>query len=354
MPTEILHVDSTPASFTVGNYPLATLLSGPAYHFTLAMDLASTDAGYGGGSFQGVLTPDGPGGLWLFDRKLQLYSAVTDLLVAEVGPLTWPAGAAIQGTVTIDSGVSSLTVEGADSGDGQVTFVTEDCFSSTTLGVGQFSDHLTFLLLGSVSSLDDAVPDPPPGPPAPPPPVLVDHAEAALARLPQQFLGKPKIELLVRALSEPIQRFEEVAFDVLTKRWVDTAEGAQLEVVGRKVGQPRTDASQDDDIYRRFIRARIATNRSSGTLRDLIKVTRLVIDSPGTTVTIRDRPPATVEVALRGLATSLELANVLLLFLKVAKSTSVRLVITFFNHEPLFRLDVGPGFGQGHLLSSVE
>src|SRR5690349_3946784 len=82
-------------------------------------------------------------------------------------------------------------------------------------------------------------------------------------------------EKLLAILATPFQSLENTLQDLLTKRSIDTAEGAQLDVIGKLVGQPRN--GLDDDTYRRYCRARIATNRSNGTNENLITITDLIV-----------------------------------------------------------------------------
>lgn len=102
----------------------------------------------------------------------------------------------------------------------------------------------------------------------------IDHATAAVNRLPQQF-RKPKIEALVRIFCAPMAALEQAFIDLLTKRTVETAEGEQLNVLGRIVGQRQVNVT--DTTYRSLIRARIRANKSSGMGDQILLVVRLVL-----------------------------------------------------------------------------
>lgn len=155
----------------------------------------------------------------------------------------------------------------------------------------------------------------------------VDHVAAALARLPQQFRGKPKIEALLTALVTPCASLEDALWQLLVERGVDSAIGAQLDQLGGVVGQERGGLSDAD--YRRYIRARIAANRSRGNFEDLIRVANLVINDDAATIeTVTQN--GTVVVRLRGVLATDSLAGVVLSFLQDSVSGGIRVVLESF------------------------
>lgn len=184
-----------------------------------------------------------------------------------------------------------------------------------------------------------------------------DQVATALSRLPQQFRSsaQPNIEAFMRILAAPLQDVQRAALDVLLLRTIDTAVGAQLDWLGRVVGQPR-DGVVDDELYRRYLRARIATNRSKGRFVDLIKIARLVVDEDSLRVVALNEGTATVRVRLADIAVASDVAAVLILFLREAKTAGVRLVLEYSEHTPdtTFTLDTGPGLDVGHLATALE
>lgn len=106
---------------------------------------------------------------------------------------------------------------------------------------------------------------------------ITDHADAAVARLPGQYKGKPRIEALVRSIGKQTQDLEDAAFTVLLGRSVDTAVGPTLDDVGAIVGQPRQ--GFDDDFYRILIYVKIAENFSNGAYRSVVAAFRLITKS---------------------------------------------------------------------------
>lgn len=97
----------------------------------------------------------------------------------------------------------------------------------------------------------------------------MDYVSVALSRLTNQFENSPRLLALVAAMVAPIQTLEGVANDIRAKRWIDTAEGKQLDGAGYIVGEPRL--GRDDDTYREAIKFRIFVNTSNATPQDLIR-----------------------------------------------------------------------------------
>lgn len=83
------------------------------------------------------------------------------------------------------------------------------------------------------------------------------------------------IRKLLKSWLGGVQYLEDVLQQLYSERRIDTAEGAQLDILGKLVGQKRDGLT--DDAYRRYIRARVSTNRSKGTLSEIIKVADLVV-----------------------------------------------------------------------------
>lgn len=68
---------------------------------------------------------------------------------------------------------------------------------------------------------------------------IIDQKELMISRLLSQFDGKEKLEGIVGALGEALNGFETTLNDLEFKRWLDKAEGAQLDGLGQIVGQSR-------------------------------------------------------------------------------------------------------------------
>lgn len=177
-----------------------------------------------------------------------------------------------------------------------------------------------------MSNFNWQIPDAPPFPPLVSVPAgSIDHVNAALNRLCEQFRDRPNVIALVTALVTPCQSLEGALFDLFVKRTIDAAFGATLDALGNIVGQPRNGLSDAD--YRPYIRARVATNRSRGLPEDLIAIARLVLTALGYTFTVVRTPIASVIVRALGVATTDALGAALISFLRSAVVGGVRIVL---------------------------
>lgn len=143
--------------------------------------------------------------------------------------------------------------------------------------------------------------------------IEIDHQGLAESRLVTQFKESVNLIAYIRELLSEANEVEDVNQQLLEERWVDTAIGAQLDVLGVIVGQPRgytiaptkdffgfdtsigsgtfgtdgngvgaeflslTDTEYgegefDDDTYRIMIRAKIRKNRTDCTIEDVIAI----------------------------------------------------------------------------------
>lgn len=161
-------------------------------------------------------------------------------------------------------------------------------------------------------------------------------------------------EKFIATLATPFQSLESALQQLLTERSIDTAVGEQLNVIGRIVGQTRN--GLDDDTFRRYCRARISTNKSTGVVEDLITVTDLIVYDDDAGYEVIGQGTATVKVTVQDIAITEDLAAVLLAFLRDTVSAGVRLVVQYGISAPAgwFQLDSGPGLDQGKLVGALD
>lgn len=152
-----------------------------------------------------------------------------------------------------------------------------------------------------------------------------DHVAIALGRLPQQFKDATKLQAFISAFMSESQALENAMQDLLTMRTLDNAVGAQLDVIGKKVGQARN--GLDDDDYRRYCRARVAANRSNGVPEDLIKVAKAATADALAKIIINNSGTAALILRVASVVSDDTAANTLLDLLHVAVSAGVRLVL---------------------------
>jgi hypothetical protein len=121
-----------------------------------------------------------------------------------------------------------------------------------------------------------------------------NHAGYGNSLLPSQFSESTDLEALIASLigdtTYGAQELEEVLWDLLTKRFLAGATGAQLDVIGVHLGQPRESAS--DTEYRATLYAKIGINTSQGDAERLIYILNAIAHP--TWIRLRDAPPACV------------------------------------------------------------
>lgn len=106
---------------------------------------------------------------------------------------------------------------------------------------------------------------------------ILNHVDQALARLREQYQGKPNIEALIRSWTLQIQELEEITSDLATNRTVNNAIGIQLDRLGELLNKPRE--GRTDEQYRIVLLAKISQNISRGTPEDVINVFKVLTAS---------------------------------------------------------------------------
>lgn len=165
---------------------------------------------------------------------------------------------------------------------------------------------------------------------------ILDHEERALARLLQQFRGKPRFEGLIAAHASRMQSCEDMLWDLLVCDSIDTATGAQLDDLGDLVGQLR--GQLPDEQYRVFIRARVLVNLSSGTPDELLAIVQMIMAAMGSNAfALREDFPATFVVVVdeRWTGTGV-FPTAVAAILRAARAGGVRSILewsSFWNFE---------------------
>lgn len=161
------------------------------------------------------------------------------------------------------------------------------------------------------------------------------------------------IEKLIMVLAGPAQDIENAFQQLLLNRTIDTAVGAQLDIIGKVVGQARLGLG--DDTYRQYLRARVASNHSQGHFEDLISVATLILNDTGYLVQVQNEGTATVRVLVSQKLLADAVGQVIYTFLLATKLAGVRVVVEWLPSAPAntFTLDAGPGLDVGHLASDV-
>ena len=94
----------------------------------------------------------------------------------------------------------------------------------------------------------------------------INHKDLAESRLATQFRESTNLINYIRTLLVESDNLEQVYRDLLDKRWIDTAEGINLDIIGSIVGQPRILVDATTLFYFGFDGA--AGAQSFGTIND--------------------------------------------------------------------------------------
>jgi hypothetical protein len=165
-----------------------------------------------------------------------------------------------------------------------------------------------------------------------------DVVVRGITRLLSQYAESPNLKDVLTIYLEELGEARDVILDVWCERWIDNADGVQLDVLGDIVGQPRAvvdDAiiyfgfdgditaagfgegrwirvneallptkNLEDPEYRQYIKAKAKTNNSSATrqdIKDLIEVSTGLISYVGGSGAVADiilQNPTTADIAL--------------------------------------------------------
>lgn len=134
------------------------------------------------------------------------------------------------------------------------------------------------------------------------------------------------ITKLLTALAGPAQDVENALQEMLTERAIDTSVGVNLDIIGVIVAQKRQGLA--DEIYRAFLRTKIVTSRSRGTLPSILRITRAMIgNNLSTLVEYDNQGIATFIVRILGNVIPDVIATGLLYFLQLGASAGVRVIV---------------------------
>lgn len=101
--------------------------------------------------------------------------------------------------------------------------------------------------------------------------------EDALALFSGQFRDSQKINDFMRCFLRPLDELMSTADDLIENRWIDTAEGKQLDELGAIVGMDRQ--GRTDEKYREAIRFQIFINLSKSEPETMIKAVKVLTNA---------------------------------------------------------------------------
>lgn len=144
----------------------------------------------------------------------------------------------------------------------------------------------------------------------------------SISRLIEYFRRGPRNQALMTGIVGQVQDLEDSAWSLYYGLRLDNATGVNLDVIGRRVGEPRL--GRVDDDYRAAIRTRILVNLSKGRVEDLIAIVRSLL--PNTAVQVAEYWPPALSFSVTSLGVvSFDTMNRMLL---QAKAAGVRLEFT--------------------------
>jgi hypothetical protein len=121
-----------------------------------------------------------------------------------------------------------------------------------------------------------------------------NHAEQAVGRLTSQYSHAERLQSLIRVWAGRVQSLEDAAYDMLTQRWIDAADGNQLDGLGEIVGEDRR--GREDEVYRDALITRIFLNSASGEPESVIRALNFLWGTGN--VAFQEIYPAKIQIAL--------------------------------------------------------
>jgi|SRR6185436_1046527 len=100
-----------------------------------------------------------------------------------------------------------------------------------------------------------------------------DYIEQGLDRLLEQYKNKPRLQGLIEPWLGWIQKLEDAVWEVITLRYLETGSGAQLDILGKILGAPRANLS--DENYRVRLKAQGIILRTKGNPVDIESLLQL-------------------------------------------------------------------------------
>lgn len=146
-------------------------------------------------------------------------------------------------------------------------------------------------------------------------------------------MSETNYQKILRILLKPLNTFERAAQQMATMRFVNNATGETLTMLGKLVGQ-RRDGVVDDELYRRYVRTRIAVNASDGIPEEMYTITKLVVTEDGAEFVLDNQGTAAFVMRIVGAETDWEVAEVLIGFLRKAVDGGVRVILEWLTAAP--------------------
>lgn len=146
-------------------------------------------------------------------------------------------------------------------------------------------------------------------------------------------MAETNFQKIVRILLKPFNTLEQASQQMATMRFVNNATGMTLTLLGKLVGQARN-GIDDDELFRRYVRARIAANSSSGTGEEMYTITELVVTETGVELFLDNQGNAGFVMRLQSTAIEWDVVDILLTLLRKAVNGGVRVLVHWHLSSP--------------------
>lgn len=181
---------------------------------------------------------------------------------------------------------------------------------------------------------------------------ITTHKQDSINNLIFELRKNSNVKDLIEILGDRFQELEDVLSDIYDSQFIDIADTYSLNLIGDMVGMLRPltgDASTNNDKYRALIKAKIAQNRSYGTILDVYNILGLL---GANSILARDIPNAALKLQISGnlLLTLSEILTII-----KGATAPISLEITEYTATPFgFLEDPNTfGFGVGELGDSI-
>jgi len=168
------------------------------------------------------------------------------------------------------------------------------------------------------------------------------YVSDALGNLIEVLKYKAKVSAVITALVEQLQELDNEYISLSINRWLNNAEGVQLDGIGDIIGELREGWSDAD--YLNALKTRIVILLGNGTTNDIIQLVTEFIDDM--VVEIVDDFPAGFILKLKSPVEPSFDANKLKSYIIKVKPLGVRFTVEFFVVGP-FQYDMGLGYDVG-------
>ncbi len=174
---------------------------------------------------------------------------------------------------------------------------------------------------------------------------ITDYQQRLRDDMLSQLYADPVHEAIADAIALEDQRFEDVAYDVLTKRLLDNATGDILDVIGRIARVDRL--GRTDDEYRSVIQVWIAAHDSDGGIDQILWIVQTLLSE---VCEYRIYPPAAYRLTyVTATPISAQQVEDAAAVIDLATSAGVGYQLSEGDDPDAFRFNSGPGFNQGKL-----